>query len=124
MSEQENLPLQPKTAAMRGFLFVAPFVVLDVIVGKRIEPLFSFIRPGEHTSVVEYVLLFASLALLPVGAWVAMQPTLQVQIDKKRIFYLANTIIAVILVAVFGLLVVGLGSEIYHCDVLKAPNCD
>jgi hypothetical protein len=35
-----------------------------------------------------------------------------------------NGLVAALLVIAFGALVVGLGSDIYRCDVLKVPNCD
>lgn len=37
-----------KTAALIGGLFMAPFVAANAMVGHRIEPFFSFIRPGPH----------------------------------------------------------------------------
>lgn len=114
----------PKLAALTGGLLIVPFVVLNAIVGNRIEPFFSLIRPGIHTSALEYVLLAVVLLLMPVGSFVAMRPMLGKRADGKRRLHLLNGIVAAIMLSVFLLLATGLGVEIYRCDVLQIPNCD
>ena len=64
----------PKTAALLGGLCVMPFVAANTIVANRIEPLFSFIRPGPHTSAFGYFLLAAVLGFIAVGAFMTMRP--------------------------------------------------
>lgn len=114
----------PKSAALKGFLFVLPFAVLNAVVAKRVEPFFSLIRPGVHTSPLEYVLLLIVLLLLPVGAFIALRPLLQRGSDGKRRFYLVNGATAALLLGGFAAISIGLGSDIYRCDVLQIPNCD
>jgi len=114
----------PRSAALVGFLFALPFVVMNTIVGSRIEPFYSLLRPDTHTSPFEYVLLTVILILLPLGAFIAVRPMFQKGEDGKRKFYLVNTILATILVTGFVALSIGLGSDIYRCDVLLIPNCD
>jgi len=114
----------PTLAALSGVLLVLPFLTMNAIVGARIEPFFSFIRPGIHTSTVEYVLLFTVLLLIPVGAFLAARPLIQKGPDGKRRFYAVNAILATLLCVVFVVLFVGLGSDIYRCDILRIPNCD
>jgi len=114
----------PKSAALVGFLFALPFVVMNTIVGSRIEPFYSLIRPDTHTSPFEYVLLAVVLLLLPVGAFIAVRPMFQNGVDGERKFYLVNILLATILVTGFVALSIGLGSDIYRCDVLLIPNCD
>ncbi len=120
----KDFTANPKSAAVLGALLFAPFLILNAIVGSRLEPFFSLIRPGIHTSPHEYVLLFVVLFLILVGAIIAAGPMLQKGADGKRKFYLVNGILAAILLVVFVSLSVGLGSDIYRCDVLKIPNCD
>jgi hypothetical protein len=120
----KNTITNPKSAALFGLFSIAPFVLLNAIVGNRIEPFFSLIRPNIHTSPFEYILLFIVLFLIPVGSFIAIRPILQKGADGKRKFYLVNVILAVLLLVVFVLLSVGLGSDIYRCDVLQIPNCD
>jgi hypothetical protein len=91
---------------------------------QRIEPFFSFIRPGPHTSPFEYLLLFAVLGSLPVGAAIAARPLFERGADGKRRIYLLNVLLATFMLAAFVVLSVGLGAEIYRCDVLMIPNCD
>lgn len=114
----------PRSAATLGFLLLLPFVTLNAIVAHRVEPLFSIIRPGVHTSAFEYVLLGIVLSLLPIGAFIASRPMLGRASDGTRSFYLANTVVAAFLLIVFATLAMGLGSEIYRCEILNVPNCD
>jgi hypothetical protein len=114
----------PAVAAAVGALFAGPFLAANAIIGNRIEPFFSLIRPGIHTSAREYVLLAVVLVLIPIGAFVAARPMLQRGPDGRRRFYLLNAVLATLLSAAFVTLVAGLGSEIYRCDVLRVPNCD
>ena len=119
-----TLTTHPRSAAVTGIHFILPFFILNAIVGNRIEPLFSLIRPGVHTSPREYVLLAIVLLLFPVGAFIALSPTLRKDAGGTRRFYLLNALIAALLLAVFAMISIGLGSDIYRCDVLQVPNCD
>ena len=64
-------PAHPTNAALAGVALLLPFLAANAIVGNRIEPFFSLIRPGQHTSPQEYAVLFAVLFLIAVGAFVA-----------------------------------------------------
>lgn len=114
----------PTLAAVNGVLLVLPFVTMNSIVGNRIEPFFSFIRPGIHTSPLEYVLLFIGVLLIPVGAFLTARPLFQKGAGGRRRFYAVNAILATLLCIGFVVLCVGLGSDIYRCDILRIPNCD
>jgi hypothetical protein len=114
----------PTLAALRGLFLVLPFVTMNAIVGNRIEPFFSLIRPGIHTSPREYVLLFSVVLLIAVGAFLAARPLLQKGTDGKRRFHAVNAIVATLLCMAFVAVSVGLGSDIYRCDILRIPNCD
>lgn len=116
--------IRPGAAALVGVLCAFPFVFLNFIVGNRIEPLYSLIRPGIHTSALEYILLHVIILLIPVGASMALVPALQKGANGKRKLYPLNIIIAVALFTFFIFLAIGLGSDIYRCDILKVPNCD
>ena len=113
----------PRTPALIGLLFILPFLVANAIVGNRIEPFFSLIRPGIHTSPREYVLLAIVLLLLPCGAFLALGPMLRKGADGTRRVYVVNGVVVALLLVVFAWLSIGLGSEIYRCDVLQIPNC-
>jgi hypothetical protein len=115
---------RPALAAATGSLFLVPFVAANAIVGSRIEPFFSIIRPGVHTGPREYVLLAVMLLLILVGAIVAARPMLRPTTSGERRFYPINAVVAALLCLAFLTVALGLGSEIYRCDVLGIPNCD
>ena len=103
---------------------MVPFAAANTIVGNRIEPFFSFIRPGLHTSAFEYVILALVIACLPAGAFIAARPMLRRGPEGERHVHLVNAVVALIMLTLFVILSVGLGSDIYRCDVLEIPNCD
>lgn len=76
MNAKKNFSTNPKVAALTSLLFIVPFLLLNTIVANRIEPFFSLIRSGQHTSPQEYVLLPVVLLLLPLGAFIAIRPML------------------------------------------------
>lgn len=115
--------MKPGVAALIGGLFTVPFAVANAIVGGRIEPFFSFIRPGPHTSAFEYGVLAAAVACLPLGAFIAARPMLKRASGRRRV-HLLNAVVALVMLALFVILSVGLGTDIYRCDVLQIPNCD
>jgi predicted Na+-dependent transporter len=119
-----SITTNPTLAALTGVLLALPFVAMNAIVGNRIEPFFSMIRPGIHTSPLEYVLLFIVVLLIPVGAFVAARPLFQKRVDGKRRFHAVNAILATLLCILFVAVSAGLGSDIYRCDILRIPNCD
>jgi len=119
-----TLTARPRSAALVGVLFALPFAILNAIVATQLEPFFSTIRPGIHTSWIEYILLFIAVTLLPIGASIAIRPILRKSADGARRFYVVNGLVVALLVIAFCALVVVLGSEIYRCDVLQVPNCD
>lgn len=108
-------------AALRPLLFLAPFLILNAIVALRFQPFFALIRPGEHTSMQEVVLLALSLLAIPAGAFAALRPLLRRQ--PVRV-YVLNGFVALVLLSVFGLLTVTVGAEVYACEVQQIPNCD
>ena len=102
----------------------ATFLAANAIVGSRIEPFFSLIRPGLHTSPREYVLLAVGLLLVLVGALVTARPMLHRRADGRRRIYAVNAILAAALASFFVMVAIAVGSDIYRCDVLGIPNCD
>lgn len=111
-------------AAVLGGLLTLPLVTTNAIVANRIEPLFSIIRPGLHTSPFEYGLLAFVLACLPVGAGLALRPLFGAFADRRPGTFVLNGGVGALMLAAFVVLSVTLGSEIYRCDILQLPNCD
>lgn len=112
-----------RRAAIAGLAFALPFLALNAVVAERIEPLFSVVRPGDHTGPLEYPLLLIVL-LLPVGAAVALSPMVREDLDGPRAHPLANILVAALLITGFLVVTIAFGTEIYRCDVLHIPNCD
>jgi hypothetical protein len=115
---------RPRVAAVLGALCLLPFVAANAVVGNRIEPFFSLIRPGVRTSPREYVLLAVLLVLIAIGACIAARPMVAPGPFARPRVRLLNVAVAGLLSIVFLTLTTTLGMEIYRCDVLGVPNCD
>ncbi|MBE0656851.1 MAG: hypothetical protein IH602_04120 [Bryobacteraceae bacterium] len=115
---------RPGVAALAGLSLLIPFLVTNAVVANRIEPFFSLIRPGLHTSAREYTVLAIVLLLMPAGALWAMLPSLGRDETGRRRFYLLNCAVAIVLFAIFTTIIFPLGGEIYACEYLQVPNCD
>jgi hypothetical protein len=115
---------RPRCAALLGVLSAAPLVGLNFVVMHRLDPLFTMIRPGEHTGPFELPILLGSIALLPVGAALALIPAWRAARGAPRRFPALNIAIAVLLLAGFAPLMAEFSSEVVRCDVLHVPNCD
>lgn len=111
------------SAAIKGFLYVLPFFVVNLIVGLRIEPLYSLLGaiPLIRRSPIIPLLL---LLLFPIGAWVALRPIWSKNAQGKRTVYILNGFVAFVMLSVFLVIGAALGEEWYRCDVMKIPNCD
>lgn len=120
----KKLMENPRLAAIVALLLTIPFFALNTIVGNQIEPFFSLIRPGPHTSPVEYPLFFTALFLFPIGSLIALCPMFKKGADGKRVIYPLNILLAVFLVGFFLMVFTAMSQEIYQCDVLKIKNCD
>lgn len=120
----KNISSNPGSAALIGFLCSIPFIVMNALVANQVQPVLSFIRPDGHTSTFEYGLLAFVLLLLPIGAFITLRPVLRKEQGKNQKPYIFNIILAIILFTGFVLISIGLGSDIYQCDVLQIPNCD
>ena len=118
---------RPRAAALAGLLAALPLLAANAIVGGRIEPIFSLIRPGAHTTPTEYALLGAVLLLLPVGAFVSLRPLFGGRAERPSALGgppAANWAVAAVLLVAFVAIAAALVTEIYRCDVLQIPNCD
>lgn len=111
-------------SAFVGLALLLPFLILNYIVANGVEPFFSWIRPGLHTGNLEYIVLFITIFLIPVGIYIAMHPMLQKVEKGEQKYFLLNVLVAIALSMIFIMLVSTLGAEIYYCDILHIPNCD
>ncbi len=111
-------------SACIGLLSLVPFLLVNTIAMRQIEPFISFLRPDGHTSAIEIVLLFLVLLVFPFGgAYISLLPILR-SVYGKRKFYLVNAAIACVLVLSSLTIASLLGIELFRCEVLHIPNCD
>ena len=88
------------------------------------EPFFSWIRPGPHTSAFEYLLLPVTLGLIAVGVVIAVRPLFERGARPRARTYILNGGVGALMLAAFLILSFALGTDIYGCDVLGTPNCE
>ncbi len=102
-----------------GVVLSLPFAIANALVVLKSELFLSLLRPFGTTTGYEQVLVLTLITLVGVGGLVTLVPLLR---EKK--LYVVNAIIGVgfIIFALFA--GYGLGVDVYHCDILKIPNCD
>ncbi len=110
-------------AALLGLLCVLPFFIINFIVSFRIEPFYALLGsfPILRSTPIFPLML---LLFLPVGALVAIHPMLFSGKDGVRKMPILNTILSVLVLAMFLFIFIGLAEDIYKCQMLKIPNCD
>ncbi len=101
-----------------GILFALPFFALNALVvsGAAIGVAF---RTAVNSTGYGQPFILGLLALVFVGGVVALYPVI-----KTRRLMLLNIVAGVLLVGFSIMAGYGLGVDVYHCDVLKIPNCD
>ncbi len=102
-----------------GLALSLPFLVANALVVTQAKFFLSLLRPLGNSTIYEQVLVLALVALVGVGGLVALLPILK---DKR--LYVVNAIVGVVLVCFALFAGYGLGVDVYHCDILKIPNCD
>lgn len=121
--KMKNVISNPKAAALTGFLFTMPFMLLNTIAGNQIEPFYTIFKINtggafwDHP--VGHISALVALLLLPLGAFIAVWPGLQ-----KRKMYLVNMLMGVLMLGCFVLISGAFIDEIYRCNILLIPNCD
>ena len=115
--------MSPNRAPLYGFLLVLPFIVLNVIVSLRVEPVYSFLGSISVISSTPWLPMFL-LLLFPVAFFVTVRPVLHKDANGKHRFYILNSILGALILAATVLLWGGIGEDIIACDVLHIPNCD
>jgi ABC-type maltose transport system permease subunit len=102
-----------------GVALALPFFIANVLVVMQASFFLSLLRPFGQSRGYEQILVLSLIALVGVGGLVALSPIL-----KERRFYAVNAIVGLALVAFAVFAGYGLGMDVYHCDILKIPNCD
>ncbi len=112
---------RPLFMTLLAALFAAPLLVMNHIVVFRIDPVFSWLRPGVHTGPYEWAVLWTLLGLLLVGAVVALLPLVRARVN--RWWLLPKVLIGGLLLASFVLLSIALGHDM-TCDAVASKACD
>ncbi len=102
-----------------GLGFALPFLICNALVAMQASFFLSLLRPSGGATSYELPLVLILIELVGVGGLVALSSLL-----KERRLYMANALVGVAFVAfaLFG--GYELGKDVYHCDILKIPNCD
>ncbi|MFT3832432.1 MAG: hypothetical protein QM711_03805 [Micropruina sp.] len=112
---------RPLLMTLLALLSTVPLLVMNHVVVFRVDPVFSWIRPGQHTGPYEWAILWSLLGLVLVGAVVALLPLLR---PRANGWWLAsNLAIGGMLLAGFVLLSVALGHDM-TCDAIASKTCD
>ena len=101
-----------------GILFALPFFILNALVVSGVSIL-KILRPEGHTTGYEQIFILGLLSLVFIGGVVSLYPAM-----KARRLMVLNVVVGVLLVGFSVVAGYGLGSDVYHCDILRIPNCD
>jgi len=112
---------RPLLVSLLAALFAVPFLAMNLVVVFRVDPVFSWMRPGQHTGPYEWVIIWTLLGLLLVGAVVALLPVVRAR--ANRWWLVPNVVVGGILLVGFVLLSVGFGNDM-TCDAVAAKTCD
>jgi len=112
-------PQQPLAASLSGFLFALPFLLANASIATRWEPLNSILRGAGLNNIggwgPGFFFVAGLLLLLPLGAYVSLQPVRQRQRVSGKHWH--NVAIAIILIVGFVSISSALGAELYQCQV-------
>lgn len=112
---------RPLLMTLLALLFAVPLLVMNHVVVFRVDPVFSWIRPGQHTGPYEWAILWSLLGLVLIGAVVALLPLLRPRANGW--WLVPNLAIGGMLLASFVLLSVALGHDM-TCDAIASKTCD
>ena len=102
-----------------GLALALPFAIANALVVMQSRLFLLLLRPSGQTTGYEQVFVLILIALVGIGGFVVLFP-----IVKERRVYLLNATIGATLIMFALFAGYGLGLDVYHCDVLKIPNCD
>lgn len=112
---------RPLLVTLLAALFAVPFLAMNLVVVFRVDPVFTWMRPGPHTGPYEFIILWALLGLLLVGAVVALLPLARAGANRWRL--VPNVLVGGMMLTGFVLLSVALGHDM-TCDALVSKTCD
>lgn len=101
-----------------GIVFAVPFFALNALVVTG-APVIELLRLEGHTTVYEQYLILGLLFLVLVGGIISLYPVL-----KTRRLMILNIVLSAFLISFALMAGYGLGMDVYHCDILRIPNCD
>lgn len=102
-----------------GIALSLPFLIANVLVATQVNFFLSLFRPLGQTTGYEQLLVLALIALVGMGGVVALLPIL-----RDRHLYIVNAIVGAVFIAFALFAGYGLSIDVYHCNILKIPNCD
>lgn len=112
---------RPVLATLLAALLAVPFLALNLVVVHRVDPVYSWLRPGPHTGPYEWIVLWVLLGLVLVGAVVALLPLARAA--ANRWWLIPNVLVGGMMLTGFLLLSVALGHDM-TCDAVVSKICD
>ncbi|HWM12287.1 MAG TPA: hypothetical protein VNO82_23205 [Solirubrobacteraceae bacterium] len=100
-----------------GILF--PAIWLDIAVVRDL-----LTADGDQPSALGLTVILGALLLLPVAFVVTLRPMLRSGLSRKPRAYAVNLLVCAVISIPMGATAVGIGAEIYRCEIRGVPNCD
>ena len=111
--------------ALAGLLLFAPIGLLlpslwlDVAVVRDAVTL-----EGGRPNALGWAAILGGLLLLPVAFVVTLLPMMRMGPNRKRRLYAVNLLVCAVIATPMTATLVGIGEEIYQCEIRGIPNCD
>ena len=78
-----------------------------------------FTSDGDQPNVLGLTMILGGLLLLPIAFVVTLRPMM-----RKRRAYAVNLLVCAVISIPMAATLVGIGEEIYRCEIRGIPNCD
>ena len=112
-------------AALFGLLLFLPIGILLPSIWLDIAVVRDLLTAdGDQPNALGLTVILGGLLLLPIAFVVALRPMMRTGPNRKRRAYAVNLLVCAVIAIPMAATLLGIGQEIYRCEIRGVPNCD
>ena len=112
-------------SALAGLLLFMPVGILLSAIWLDIAVVRDLLTAdGDQPNVLGMTVILGGLLLLPIAFVVTLRPMLRKGPNRKRRAYAVNLLVCAVIALPMAATLLGIGEEIYRCEIRGIPNCD